>query len=80
MADFYCRELSVVIEVDGQIRQNQLEYDRLRTELMSVMNIAVIRFKNEQIIDDVHVVVEGIISFLRKRREDVAKRQERGGE
>ena len=31
IADFYCKEGSVIVEVDGQIHQNQVEYDQLRT-------------------------------------------------
>jgi very-short-patch-repair endonuclease len=77
-ADYYCKEAQVIIEVDGVIHLQQEDYDQLRTELLSVMQIEVIRFTNEEVFDDILKVIDSIISFLRRRREDVAKRQERG--
>jgi very-short-patch-repair endonuclease len=60
IADFYCHELKLVIEVDGGIHSNQKEYDQLRTIIISMLNIRVIRFSNEQIITDVKAVLQSI--------------------
>ena len=36
VADFYCRELRLVIEIDGGIHEKQQEYDQFRTEIMEL--------------------------------------------
>ncbi len=69
IADFYCKEVRVIIEVDGLIHQEQVEYDQIRTELLSAMHYSVIRFTNDEIFDDVELVARSLTSFLRERRE-----------
>lgn len=50
VADFYCHEAKLVIEVDGGIHETQKEYDKLRTHIINTLGIRVIRFKNEEVI------------------------------
>ena len=45
-----CRE-KIIIEIDGKIHENQVEYDNLRDHLIKEMGIRVIRIKNEDLID-----------------------------
>lgn len=49
IADFYCSEKKVVIELDGKIHEHQREYDENRDQIISSLNIKVIRFKNNEI-------------------------------
>jgi len=49
IADFYCDEKKLVIELDGKIHENQKEYDKIRDEIISSHNIYVIRVLNEDI-------------------------------
>jgi len=49
IADFYCHEKKLVIELDGKIHARQKEQDELRTEIMNQLGIKVIRFKNEEV-------------------------------
>jgi very-short-patch-repair endonuclease len=35
VADFYCHELKLIIEIDGKIHDNQKEYDNLRTYILN---------------------------------------------
>lgn len=35
VADFYCAEYKLVIELDGKIHEQQQEYDSLRTEVIN---------------------------------------------
>lgn len=53
IADFFCKELKLVIEIDGKIHENQQEYDFGRTYILNEMGYKVIRFTNEQIINNV---------------------------
>jgi leucyl-tRNA synthetase len=51
IADFYSRELSLVIEVDGQVHLRQKEYDLDRDSKLSDKGIYVLRIKNEELED-----------------------------
>ncbi len=55
-------KLALVIEVDGSIHElpeNQ-EYDIARSELLNDFGITVIRFSNEQVINDIYNVIKEI--------------------
>ncbi len=49
IADFYCAEKKVIIELDGKIHEEQKEYDEKRDLILKEMNLKVIRFKNSEI-------------------------------
>jgi leucyl-tRNA synthetase len=51
IADFYSRELSLVIEVDGPVHLKQKEYDIDRDSKLSDKGIFVLRIKNEELED-----------------------------
>ena len=48
IADFYCAECSLVIELDGSQHYEEagLKYDKIRTEYLEDFNIKVIRIPN----------------------------------
>ena len=49
IADFYCAELNVVLEIDGSIHEDEevIEYDAFRTSVFEERGIKVFRLKNE---------------------------------
>jgi methionyl-tRNA formyltransferase len=49
IADFYCDEKKIVIELDWKVHDNQEEYDAIRDEFISSHNIHIIRVPNEDI-------------------------------
>jgi very-short-patch-repair endonuclease len=51
IADFYCHEKLVVIELDGPIHNETEEYDNFRDEEMKEMGIIVQRYKNEDLLN-----------------------------
>jgi very-short-patch-repair endonuclease len=53
IADFYCPELMLVIEVDGDSHDTQKEYDVLRSEKLNEYGISVIRYANDKILSDI---------------------------
>ena len=55
IADFYCAKIKLVIEVDGNIHElpENKVYDIGRSQILNDFGITVIRFSNEQIIDDI---------------------------
>lgn len=57
IADFYCHELKVVIELDGGVHKQQKEYDEIRSEIINSKGIKVIRFNNEEIEENINLVL-----------------------
>jgi very-short-patch-repair endonuclease len=49
IADFYCAESKLVIELDGKIHENQREQDEYRTQIINQFGIQVLRFLNEEL-------------------------------
>lgn len=64
IADFYCHEQNIVIEVDGKIHDYQKEYDLLRDYMMNSLGIRVLRFTNEEIEFDIKMVLQKIENFI----------------
>jgi len=49
IADFYCAEMKLVIELDGKIHDFQKEEDRHRDEIIEGLGLHVLRIKNEEL-------------------------------
>ncbi|MFN9467428.1 MAG: DNA methyltransferase [Pseudanabaena sp.] len=64
IADFYCHEAKLVIELDGDIHQNQQERDGDRDQWMQSHGFNVIRFSNQAILDYPEETLTQISSFL----------------
>jgi len=62
IADFYCDEINLVIELDWKVHENQKEYDELRDEIISKYWVKIIRIKNEELIDNLDSVILKIIN------------------
>ncbi len=58
IADFYCHEKKLVIELDGKIHERQKEQDELRTKVLNSMGLKVIRFKNEEVEHNIENVLK----------------------
>lgn len=60
--DFYCEELRLGVEVDGEIhlKEDQKKYDRLRTDFLAEYGIKIIRFTNDQVIGKMKEVLNSI--------------------
>ncbi|WP_396022262.1 endonuclease domain-containing protein [Chryseobacterium suipulveris] len=62
MADFYCHQLKLVIEVDGDYHssQEQIEKDKERTEILNSNGLEVLRFTNKEIFENIDFVLKNI--------------------
>lgn len=60
IADFYCAERRLVIELDGDIHNFQKEEDEQRTRQFEEFGYRVIRFQNEQIETNIASVLREI--------------------
>jgi len=63
IADFYCPEVRLVIELDGTVHnlKDQKEYDELRKEVIEVHRVRVLRMRNEEIEKDIEGVLKKIL-------------------
>ena len=69
IADFYCSEAALVIEVDGGIHEKQKEYDAARSEMLNQKGISVLRFTNDDLENETFVI-EHLTATLRRRLGD----------
>ncbi|GGA52756.1 endonuclease domain-containing protein [Okeania sp. KiyG1] len=58
--DFYCPSCKLVVELDGEIHTHQTDYDDDRTAKLAEYGYKVLRFRNEQVIDDLPKVLAEI--------------------
>jgi very-short-patch-repair endonuclease len=58
VADFYCAKKRLVIELDGKIHEYQIERDELRTYIINMLGIRLVRFRNEEIDNNLNIVLE----------------------
>lgn len=63
IADFYCDDLKLVIELDWKIHESQKEYDNIRDEIIKTYGVNILRIKNEEIETDVFSVIQKILNF-----------------
>ena len=63
IADFYCDEKKIVIELDGPIHQDTEEYDRFRDIEMKEKGINVLRLKNDEL-KNLVAVLDKIRDFI----------------
>jgi len=63
IADFYCPELGLIVEIDGGIHEQQKGYDKLRTEILNNLDYRVIRYSNSDVLEKIDEVMQKL-SFL----------------
>jgi very-short-patch-repair endonuclease len=65
IVDFYCAELKLVIELEGDIHKHpdQKEYDQSRLKELQSRGLDVMRFRNEEVVEDIQKVLEEIAKF-----------------
>ena len=64
IADFYCHESKLVIEIDGGIQELQKNYDILRTYIINQLRIKVIRFSNKEVLNNIESVLVKLKKFV----------------
>ncbi len=63
IADFYCDAKKAVIELDGPVHDNFVEYDQFRDSELQELGIHVVRIRNEEL-QNMNKVLQKINSFL----------------
>ncbi len=54
IADFYCPSTKLAIELDGGIHdtETQKQYDKHRDQVINNLGVTILRFKNQEVLED----------------------------
>jgi len=61
IADFYCAELKLIIEVDGKVHDFQKDYDYQRDLVLNGLGFHVLRIRNEELAE-----MDGVLERIRE--------------
>ncbi len=64
IVDFLCKEIKLVIELDGSQHCLQKEYDQRRTKYLASKGYRVVRYRNNQVLQEGEAVLEDILRQL----------------
>ena len=69
IADFYCHEAKLVVELDGAIHDSEenKKYDINRDFVMRNFEIEVLRFRNNEVFQDIDAVLKRISLIAQER-------------
>ena len=59
ITDFYCFDKKLIVELDGEIHNEQQEYDRTRDEILTELGNRILRIRNEEL-SDIQMVLKKI--------------------
>jgi very-short-patch-repair endonuclease len=64
--DFYCSELALAIEIDGDSHDEKLDYDQARDDFIKAYGIKVIRLTNQDVLENLDGVRDRLIGEIKK--------------
>src|SRR3954470_8784445 len=79
IADFYCWEARLIVEVDGTQHADDDDYDRARSAYLKREGFRVVRFWNNQVTDEMEGVLAAILVILEERVPSPSRRAPRAG-
>lgn len=68
IVDFYCHEISLVIELDGSQHgtDDAIDYDAERTKFLEALGLTVVRYWNHDVLGRTDVVLEDLGNMYHK--------------
>jgi very-short-patch-repair endonuclease len=63
IVDFYCSELRLVIEIDGDSHAEAVGYDAERTKVLNALGLTVVRYTNDEVLRN----IQGVFDDLSRR-------------
>ena len=71
IADFYCHDAGLIVEVDGPVHEEQQGYDSNRDALLRQAGFEVVRFTNDEVFTTLDGVLTRITEICHRRSEDL---------
>jgi len=68
IVDFYCPRLRLVVEIDGETHSTpqELQYDQTREKFLADHGNTVLRFTNQDVVENVEGVIETILHHVNR--------------
>jgi len=66
--DFYCPKFRLAIELEGKIHKFQKKHDEHREKYLKAFGIKIIKFKNEEILQNLNTVLSTVSPLLHQER------------
>ncbi len=69
IADFMCKDLMLIIEVDGRIHELEevMQKDKIRQKALEESGFTVLRFTNEEVLANIHWVQSYLEDWIEKK-------------
>jgi very-short-patch-repair endonuclease len=67
IVDFYCHKIGLVIELDGAVHNNRKVEDQVRTDWLKTLGLRIVRFRNEDIMNNMQSVISTIMELADPR-------------
>jgi very-short-patch-repair endonuclease len=64
IADFYCHTVGLIVEVDGPIQNDQLDYDAERDQVLAARGLRILGFTNDDILQSFPTVLACIKEMI----------------
>jgi very-short-patch-repair endonuclease len=64
IVDFYCHSAGLVIELDGDVHEEQKEYDLGRDKILEEMGLHVVRYSNDDVLINLTRVLSQVNELL----------------
>jgi len=65
IVDFYCHAAGLAVEMDGEVHQQQAEYDAERDRVLSARGLRTLRIRNTEILENLPGVLARIAAACR---------------
>jgi very-short-patch-repair endonuclease len=62
IVDFCCLERRLIVELDGGQHSERHEYDESRSQYLQRLGFTIIRFWNNEVVNDIDAVLERIVT------------------
>ena len=66
ICDFYCHQLKLVIEIDGEIHNYQKKEDLERNKILKLLGLDTLRIKNEEILLSIENVFQKLQDYIKQ--------------
>jgi very-short-patch-repair endonuclease len=71
VVDFYCAPLKLAVELDGDSHAGREDYDAARTRCLETKDIRVVRFWNDDVMQNLEGVCDALLEEIAARQRDV---------
>jgi very-short-patch-repair endonuclease len=65
VVDFYCHACALIVEIDGDIHDRQIPHDQAGDASLVSRGFTAIRFRNNEVVDNLPVVLQKILDNFR---------------